>query len=353
VIFRRRRKRQDATAAQPGSGPAVADPGRPVEELFEEIDSLSRANRDRRDADLERRIIQLRHVAGMRLVDEADPADFVDADFEALSNGAGPPEVRPDEVTPELLRAAMLRSGCLLIRGLVDRDEAVRLAGEIDRVFESWEAASSGGAGIDGYYEPFEGDPRYTFFEREWISGAGGLWIADSPRLAFSVLDALERAGFRELAAGYLGERAAISVNKGTLRRVDPELIKTSAVSAWHQDGAFLGDVRALNVWLSLSRCGDVAPGLDLIPRRLDEIVPTGTDGAAFDWSVSQTKAEQAAGDVAIARPVFEPGDVLLFDELFLHATASDPAMPNTRHAVECWFFGASGFPKEYAPLAF
>jgi hypothetical protein len=63
--------------------------------------------------------------------------------------------------------------------------------------------------------------------------------------------------------------------------------------------------------------------------------------------------AEEAAGNVAIARPIFEPGDVLLFDELFLHATAADPTMPHTRHAVECWFFGASGFPKEYAPLAF
>ena len=34
-----------------------------------------------------------------------------------------------------------------------------------------------------------------------------------------------------------------------------------------------MGDARALNLWLSLSRCGDEAPGLDLVPRRLDEIV--------------------------------------------------------------------------------
>ena len=29
-----------------------------------------------------------------------------------------------------------------------------------------------------------------------------------------------------------------------------------------------MGDVRALNVWLSLSRCGDEAPGMDVVPRR-------------------------------------------------------------------------------------
>ena len=111
--------------------------------------------------------------------------------------------------------------------------------------------------------------------------------------------------------------------------------------------------MRALNVWLSLSRCGDVAPGLDIVPRRLDGIVPTGTEGAVFDWSASQAVAEEAAGEVGILRPIFEPGDVLLFDELFLHATAAEPEMQSMRYAVESWFFGPSSFPPKYVPLAF
>ena len=113
-----------------------------------------------------------------------------------------------------------------------------------------------------------------------------------------------------------------------------------------------MGEVNALNVWLSLSRCGDEAPGLDIVARRLDHVVPTGTEGAVFDWSASQAVAEEAAGDAGIARPIFEPGDALLFDELLLHATAAEPDMPNVRYAVESWFFGPSGFPPEYAPLA-
>ena len=70
------------------------------------------------------------------------------------------------------------------------------------------------------------------------------------------------------------------------------------------------------------------------------------------DWSVSQAVAEREAGEAGIVRPVFEPGDVLLFDELFLHATATDPAMRLPRYAVECWFFGPSSYPDGYAPLA-
>ncbi len=61
--------------------------------------------------------------------------------------------------------------------------------------------------------------------------------------------------------------------------------------------------------------------------------------------------AEQAAGDAGILRPIFEPGDVLLFDELFLHSTAAEPDMPKSRWAIESWFFGSSAFPGQYAPL--
>ena len=49
---------------------------------------------------------------------------------------------------------------------------------------------------------------------------------------------------------------------------------------------------------------------------------------------------------------LMEPGDALFFDERFLHKTASGPDMTLPRMAVENWFFGASGFPADYAPLA-
>jgi hypothetical protein len=111
-----------------------------------------------------------------------------------------------------------------------------------------------------------------------------------------------------------------------------------------------MGDVRALNLWLSLSHCGDVAPGLDLVPRRLDDVVIE-TDRMLYVDEGRRT-AERAAGDAPIVRPVFEPGDALVFDELFLHQTGSDPSMRNPRYAIESWFFGASGFPTEYAPIA-
>jgi hypothetical protein len=154
-------------------------------------------------------------------------------------------------------------------------------------------------------------------------------------------------AGLPELVTGYLGEPALISVHKTTLRKADP-----SVPGAWHQDGFFMGEVRSLNMWLSLSRCGDEAPGLDLLPRRLEHYLATNTEEAALDYTISQRKVEDAAGATPIIRPTFEPGDALFFDERFLHQTGSDPAMRKPRYAIENWFFGGSAFPDEYAPVA-
>ncbi len=316
-------------------------------QLFEQIGTLSEAIRDRRDPEAERKILKLRHAAGALLTGPSNgSARPPEPDFAALPEGNPLPEVAPADLTPGLLRAGILRDGCLLVRGLLGTEEALRLRREIDLAFE---ARAGGNGGGDGYFEEFVADPPFDLApERGWVSDSGGIWAADSPRVMFEVLDSFERAGLRTLITDYLGERPAISVNKCTLRKVSPD-----AGSAWHQDGAFLGDVRALNVWLALSRCGDEAPGLDIVPRRLDHIVPTGTEGAIFDWSVSPANAEEAAGDRPILRPIFEPGDVLLFDDLFLHATAAEKEMPNARYAVESWFFGPSGFPPEYVPLAF
>ncbi len=87
------------------------------------------------------------------------------------------------------------------------------------------------------------------------------------------------------------------------------------------------------------------------MPRRLEDLVKSGGDDVFLGYQVSDATAAQAAGEKGILRPIFEPGDALLFDDLFLHKTASDPAMLRPRFAIENWFFGGSAFPLEYAPL--
>ena len=318
-------------------------------ELEEEIERLSAENRDSPDPETERRVLRLRHLAGLRLLEQADSgADFAAPDAGALPEGDRLPEFSRADLTPGLLRAGILRDGCVLVRGLIGRDAALAFAERIERAFAERERHDAGEAPAEGYYEEFV--PHVSakgILGRDWIKDGGGVLAADSPTVAFEMHELFRSAGIESLVDGYLGEPSLISAHKTTLRKAAP-----TVPGAWHQDGSFMGQVRSLNLWLSLSRCGDVAPGLDLVPRRLDHLVARGTDEAMLDIQVSRAKVEEAAGDVGIVRPIFEPGDALFFDEVFLHQTASEPSMPNPRYAIENWFFGASSFPADYAPVA-
>jgi hypothetical protein len=331
-------------------GSAVADPPEDLPQTLEalraEIARLTASNRARRDRGTERRLVRLRHRAGVRMLEEGGEPQLAEPDHAALPAGDPLPAIAPADLTPALLRAGILRDGCLLVRGLIDRDDALRFAAQIDRAFEARAAFAAGRRAAAGYYEEFEPESRFEVASvRPWIRDGGGVLATDSPMLTFELLELFEAAGLPSLIGDYLGEPPLLSVHKTTLRKADP-----SVGGAWHQDGAFMGDVRALNLWLALSRCGDEAPGLDIVPRRLEQVVIA--HDTMLDVEATRAAARASAGEVGIARPIFEPGDALFFDELFLHQTASDPAMPRSRFAVESWFFGGSAFPGDYAPLA-
>ncbi len=338
---------------EPGGGTATIEPDAAadwgVEELRAEIDRLAGANRGARDLDVERRLVRLRHLAGVKLVDEAPGSpEFASPTVDQLPSGDSLPKLSRAELTPGVLRAGILRDGCLLVRGLVPRDRAETMARQIDKAFDQRERHDAGKRADDGYYEEFVPDPGAGEpVVRGWIKQGGGLLAADAPMLHFEMIELFGAAGLRELVGGYLGEPALISVHKTTLRKADP-----SVPGAWHQDGFFMGPVRSLNLWLSLSRCGDESPGLDLLPKRLDHYLATATEEAALDYTISQLKVDQERDGTPILRPIFEPGDALFFDELFLHKTGSDPSMRKPRYAIENWFFGGSAFPGEYAPIA-
>ena len=346
-----------------GQGAAVADPPEaPVqgsseeydgstEQLLAEIESLSESNRHSRSPETELRLLRLRHLAGLRRLDDATPNPaHPEPDTGRLPDSDSLPDIAAADLTPELIRAGILRDGAVLVRGLIPRERALAFAAEIDTAFAERDSHDESRPHAREYYDEFLPHTRFGPVDsRGWIKMGGGVLAADSPKLACEMIDLFRAARVPELAQGYLGEPALFSVHKTTLRKADP-----SVGGAWHQDGKFMGPVRALNLWVSLSRCGDESPGLDLLPSRLEEYLPTGTDDAALSYQVAQKKVDEAAERTGkpVVRPIFEPGDAVFFDEKFLHATGSDPSMPKPRYAIENWFFGPSGFPGDYAPIA-
>ncbi|HUT77579.1 MAG TPA: phytanoyl-CoA dioxygenase family protein [Polyangia bacterium] len=339
-----------ARAGAGGSGAA----NRSAEKLIAKIDRLTAKNRKRPDSERERELIQLRHQAFSGLADQPPAEPVIPSGGRQFELDQGMPKLNPDELSADPVGAAIAKYGCAYVPGLVSEDRVERLKSDIDNAFDAREHANGGDP--TPWYDPFKPESNYSIgglhtleSGRKWVGSGGAMWTADSPRTMFEVLDVFADLGLRGLVSEYLGEQPAISMNKFVLRRAEP----TGAGGAdWHQDGAFLGaDIRSLNVWLSLSHCGETAPGMDIIPRRLDGIVPPGGEGANFKWSVGQPDAERVAGDAGIVRPHFKPGDVLLFDHVFLHRTASEPDMTDRRYAIETWFFAPSNYPKGQVPL--
>jgi hypothetical protein len=259
------------------------------------------------------------------------------------------------QITPDLLGGAVLHHGCLLVRGLISESQVTQLIDDTDLAFEAHRAHGRGTPLSETcpWFVPLDPEPGYAVLDdaqRQFHADAGAVLAGESPRALFDIIDAYEQNHVIDTIEGYLGERPAISLNKCVLRHT--RFTKSPAFPTWHQDGAFLGEgVRAIDVWLSLSHCGDNtdAPGLEILPRRMDEILET---GQGFQNAVTRKQVEAAAGDTPIIRPLFAPGDGLIFDERFLHRTGSVPGMTAERRAIETWFFAPSSFPRAYIPIA-
>jgi hypothetical protein len=238
---------------------------------------------------------------------------------------------------------------------LFSADRVATLVDDTDRAFRARTDAEAGAptsATTPWYarFEPGAGWPVLAESQRKWVRDCGAIWIADSPAAMFDVMEGLHEAGIPALLRDYLGEPPAMSVNKCTLRRVHP-----AAAGAWHQDGSFLGSgMRTVDVWVALTECGGdtSAPGLAMVPRRIDHVLETHLEGATSPIAVgADDLAELLEGEPPL-RPVFAAGDALLFDELFLHSTGGTAGKTRDRYALEAWFFAPSVFPSMYVPMA-
>jgi hypothetical protein len=303
------------------------------------------------DAALHRELTQLRRQAADEAIRSAQPRpDWPPQAPDPFPDCDGIPEIDAADLNAKVLQGAILHHGSLLVRGALERREAVDLAADIDQAFRAHDAYVAGTLDKkdEAWYSIFNlWDDDALLKGRFWSRQLGGIFAADSPVMFSRLADLYERRGIAAVIREHLGERPLLSVGKTVLRKVTPK-----DGNDFHQDGAFLGaDVRTMNVWIALSDCGTDSPGLEVVDRRLPHVVETGTEGASFDWSVGRPVAERAAGGRPFARPEFKAGDALLFDQLMLHSTSYHPAMTKPRYALEAWFFAPSAYTEEQIAL--
>lgn len=331
----------------------------------EAVDLLTAANRGVGDPRLEEELVRLRHRAvahavtppSSRDLDLPDPTAWTAA---PVRPAAGAPlvaegqmaEVQASELTADRLAAALGHHGCLLVRGLLDRDTADQLREDADAAFTAARRADDGAPASDTspWYVPFEADPAYRFgiIDRAFARHGDGVLSVESPRALAHIVAALHASGLGPVLADYLGEWPMLSAKKSTLRRATPR-----SLTGWHQDGAFMGtDIKTVNAWIALTACGERAPSIDVFCRTFDHVVEPGTEDAEWNWSVGDQVAARIGLEL-VHRPVCEPGDAVLFDHLTLHRTGVDPEMTEERVAIESWFFAPSTYPGQQIPILF
>jgi hypothetical protein len=316
--------------------------------LVEAVDLLAAAYRADPAPELAIRLVELRHEAACASDPGPGRSPWPPAYRDSFPEVSGRlPEVDTAELTTDALGGAVAHHGALVVRGVLD-DAQVRRSVEAIHVTQARRDAANGGGEGTEWYRAFPVPRPQDQILRKMVAEQGGTWLADSPASTAHFLDALASASVIDVIADHLGERPFFSLQKSTMRRSPPE----DKIVAWHQDGSFLDDgVRTINVWVALSRCGGdyPSPGLEVLPRRLEEILPI--EGTLSPHAIYFDIVDALAADTPTICPEFAPGDALMFDERFLHRTHTHRLMTEDRYALECWFFAPSHRSTGYLPL--
>lgn len=310
------------------------------------IEDLSQLNRAQRDPRIERRLVELRHAAFAELPTSPGrptwPASFADP----FPGERGLPMTEADRISGDLLGGAITNHGCLHVRRLFDEPSVARFRDQIERGFEARERLADGAAreAVAPWFVPFEiGQAKAEGFGRERFVRA-----VDAPGALWELVELFIERGVVRAITDYFGERPAMIANKWVLRRSPSGVAGTD----FHQDGAFLGEgIRTIDCWIALSSCGPGTgrPGIDLIPRRFEGVLPSG-EASAFPWSLAERTVRDASAGVALCSPVFDAGDALFFDERLPHRTSVGLEL-TTRYAVESWFVAPSSYPAKHVPI--
>jgi len=298
------------------------------------------------DHRIARRLVELRHMAFSELADEPGRPGWPPVFADPFPGEQGVVEVAAGALSGELLGGAITNHGCLRVNGLLDNATVQRLRNRIERAFEAREQLA-GGAPVESaapWFVPYApGRGKAEVFGRDFF-----VRVVDSPDALCDLVEVFTNTGVRRVVQDYLGERPAMIANKWVMRRSPSGVL----LDDFHQDGAFLGEgIRTVDCWIALSHCGPGTgrPAMDVVPRRLEGILPTG-DGSAFTWSLAERAVREALPDAPVVSPVFEPGDALFFDERLPHRTSVGTDL-GLRYAIESWFVAPSTYPDKHLPV--
>ncbi|WP_101756534.1 phytanoyl-CoA dioxygenase family protein [Oceanicoccus sp. KOV_DT_Chl] len=269
--------------------------------------------------------------------------NFVETSEKSIFPKGSIPRISYVNLSESILDDAMRNHGALIVENAISSDKAEELKAEIETVRSEHQKRLIDIAGYTcgRHYRPLPAENKNNSY---FINSS--IYLAEAPLIFNAFYNILNTTKLRSLIVNYLGNHAAMSVEKSVLRKMEPDN-SDKWQWAWHQDGAFLGDnIHSLNMWLALTDCGAEAPSLDVLTERYRAILPTGSGKALYDWSLCPDLIEDEIQKHGFEHTDFKQGDLIFFDHYNVHRTGMIKNMTKTRYAIESWFFSEYGFPE-------
>lgn len=252
------------------------------------------------------------------------------------------PIIEAADLTPERFGALIREHSCLLARGLFDsadvlrlRDAATRTYGVYDRGMAAIKTGGQPPSDVTVITADGFGKSRAELAE---FRRFGSLVLGFCPYAVGVVSTVLSKSPVKACVEAYFGQPIGLSLNSSSVRLSE---VSNDVRRVFHQDGSFLGgaDTETINCWIALDECGVEAPGLEVFPQRLNELLPVGGPGAVTSWEIAESDAYGRMGADKAWFPTFKAGDAFIFDHLHVHRTHLTESMTRDRFAAECWMF--------------
>ncbi|MEZ0373551.1 MAG: hypothetical protein ACAI44_30960 [Candidatus Sericytochromatia bacterium] len=158
----------------------------------------------------------------------------------------------------------------------------------------------------------------------------------------FQIVSAFAKSSLRPLFEACLGKPLYFNLTESAVRRQLPD--RPELYIPFHQDGPFCQNPAwpQLNCWAPLVSCGSQAPGLEMLPVGLQEMLPVTPDQHEHygHYALSDKEVFRHGRPEQLWHPGLEPGDVLLLNSYALHRTYAQPSMQTPRYSLELRFTG-------------
>lgn len=261
--------------------------------------------------------------------------------------------------SPQSIAEVLRQHGCVLVRNALPR-QPILLAGEAVRAnarrlseivgrevndmplcFADQKCLDPAVVGFDGhsladFSDPltFSGFNRSWFYEGErnykrwfWENGAA------FPNL---VLGLIVRSQLPATYRTVYRERVFCSYEYCGVRYQRSDIQHKSYT--FHQDASYHSrdpsSHAGLTTWIPLTDCGVDAPGLQLYPRSLEEVLPV-PDGVQLPYLFCDTQTVLERYGDRLWAPQMSAGDVLIFNHFVVHRTYFAEGMIRERQSVD------------------